>query len=196
MKKYSQDIIQVAEKMDGPSVLISHSLGGCPVTVAGQMRPDLFQKIIYVCAIIPKKRYRMISSRFGLLSFALGRKIRKSWNLLLKGYVSIDLLVDSREREKMDDKKSAFRNTFVTNEPIRPMFSKIKWTDKGLGSIPKVYVETLRDRMLPPKLQRYYVKRMKFESIRSIDSGHSPFFSKWEDLCHIIEDECRKDKVS
>lgn len=98
--------------------------------------------------------------------------------------------------EKMDDRKSSFRNTFVTNEPIRPMFSKIKWTDGRLGKIPKIYVETLRDRMLTPKLQRYYMKRMNFECVRSIDSGHSPFFSKWEELCDMIGDECRKNKVS
>ena len=196
MKKYGQDIVRQAEKMDGPSVLIGHSLGGCAVSVAGEMRPELFEKIIYVCAIIPKRRYRLLTSRFGLLSFALGRKLSKSWKLLVRGYVSIDILVDSRDYEKMDEKKSSFRNTFVTNEPIRPMFSKIKWTDGRLGKIPKVYIETLRDRMLKPKLQRYYMKRMKFDSVRSMDSGHSPFFSKWEDLCHIIEDECRKDRVS
>ncbi|WP_175548559.1 alpha/beta fold hydrolase [Dethiosulfatibacter aminovorans] len=195
MKKYGEDIIKEAEKMDGPSVLIGHSLGGCAVTVAGEMRPELFEKVIYVCAVIPKRRYRMITSRFGLLSFALGRKLSKSWKLIIKGYATIDVLMDGENYEKMDDKKSAFRNTFVTNEPIRPMFSKIKWTDKRLGNIPKVYVETLRDRMLTPKLQRYYMKRMKFECVRSIDSGHSPFFSKWEDLCDIIEDECRKDRA-
>lgn len=196
MEKYGEDIIKVAETMDGPTVLIGHSLGGCAVTIAGEMRPDLFDKIIYVCAIIPKRRYRMITSRFGLLSFTLGRKLSKRLKWLAKGYVTVDLLVDDRENDKMDDKKSVFRNTFVTNEPIKPMLSKIRWTDGNLGRIPKVYVETLRDRMLPPKLQRYYMKRMNFESVRFIDSGHSPFFSKWEDLCDIIEDECRKGRVS
>lgn len=196
MEKYGQDIIRQAEKMDGPSVLIGHSLGGCAVSVAGELRPELFERIIYVCAIIPKRRYRLITSRFGLLSFALGSKLSKNWRLIVKGYAAIDILVDSRDYKKMDEKKSSFRNTFVTNEPIRPIFSKIKWTDGRLGKIPKVYIETLRDRMLKPKLQRYYMKRMKFDSVRSMDSGHSPFFSKWEDLCHIIEDECRKDRVS
>ena len=102
MERYGEDIIKEAEKMDGPSILIGHSLGGCAVTVAGEMRPELFKKVIYVCAVIPKRRYRMITSRFGLLSFALGRKLSKSWKLMVKGYATIDVLVDSRDYEKMD----------------------------------------------------------------------------------------------
>jgi pimeloyl-ACP methyl ester carboxylesterase len=46
------------------------------------------------------------------------------------------------------------------------------------GRVPRVYVETLRDRAIGPARQRELYQALPCERVISIDSGHCPFLTQ------------------
>lgn len=69
--------------------------------------------------------------------------------------------------------------------------SYTQYTDEKYGSIPKVYIKTMRDRVLPPDVQdEAFLSDPNClpNEIREIESDHSPFFSKPAELVQQLEE--------
>lgn len=69
--------------------------------------------------------------------------------------------------------------------------SCIEYTDEKYGTVPKVYIKTMRDKVLPPDAQEVAFltdPECVPNEIREIDSDHSPFFSKPVELVQHLEE--------
>ncbi|MEI7217439.1 alpha/beta fold hydrolase [Pectobacterium carotovorum] len=53
---YARKIIDAASLLSaqGKVTLVGHSMGGAAITLAASLAPELFEKLIYVCAILPQ----------------------------------------------------------------------------------------------------------------------------------------------
>ena len=57
------------------------------------------------------------------------------------------------------------------------MSTPISVTEGNFGRVPRVYIECLRDRAIPPALQKRMYTAMACRQVISMDTSHSPFFS-------------------
>jgi pimeloyl-ACP methyl ester carboxylesterase len=62
-------------------------------------------------------------------------------------------------------------------EAIAPNSTPLRVTDSRFGSVPRVYIECLRDKAIPVALQRRMAHNSPCEIVASLDSDHSPFLS-------------------
>jgi hypothetical protein len=62
-------------------------------------------------------------------------------------------------------------------EAIAPNSTPLRVTDSRFGSVPRVYIECLRDKAIPVALQRRMAHDSPCEIVASLDSDHSPFLS-------------------
>ena len=61
-------------------------------------------------------------------------------------------------------------------EPMAPMFTPVTLTAANYGRVPKSYILTTEDRVVPPALQRELAAAAGAE-VHELTSGHSPFLS-------------------
>jgi hypothetical protein len=72
-------------------------------------------------------------------------------------------------------------------EPIAPYEAPIVTTASRFGAIPRYYVETLRDRVVPIAMQRAIEASVGFRRIFSLETDHVPFFSAPAELAACLE---------
>ena len=80
---------------------------------------------------------------------------------------------------------SMAKNNLVP-QASEPLTAKVCLTDEKYGSVPRVYIECLRDRAIPIKMQRKMVFDVPCEQVETLDTAHSPFFSAPEDLAQLL----------
>ncbi|MGG4498396.1 hypothetical protein [Brevibacillus reuszeri] len=73
-------------------------------------------------------------------------------------------------------------------EPLLPSGTPVYLSDEKFGSVPRVYIEGLKDKAIPIQLQRAMYKQTICEQVITMDSDHSPFFSHPKELTsHLIQ---------
>jgi len=71
-------------------------------------------------------------------------------------------------------------------QPVAPAVTPVQTTVANFGRLPRVYIETLRDRALPTSFQRRMREAMPCKTVFSLDTDHSPFFSAPEKLAEQL----------
>jgi hypothetical protein len=75
----------------------------------------------------------------------------------------------------------------LSPQPLRPLLGAIKTSPEKLGAIPKHFFECLQDRTMSIAGQREKQGNLKFDTVQTLDSDHSPFLSAPEALADAIE---------
>jgi len=57
------------------------------------------------------------------------------------------------------------------------MATPVAVTQENFGRVPRVYIECLQDRAIPPALQKQMYTATPCRNVLSMDTSHSPFFS-------------------
>ena len=47
-------IVSAASKYKDPVTLVGHSMGGIMISAAAEKQPELFKRLVYLCAFLPK----------------------------------------------------------------------------------------------------------------------------------------------
>lgn len=183
----AKQVCELAEKLGGKTILVGHSVGGIVVTSAGEQRPELFEKIIYLTAIVPRKNERLIrTSRRDMTNSPT--KFKLGIRALLHGYGTYDLAkVVNTFYNRCDSKTQAEVLDYISPQPLGPYIYKNRYTDERLGSVKKYFIECLDDNTLSIIDQKKMQKNMVFDGIKTLDSDHSPFASMPIELSHCID---------
>jgi len=193
MSTYAEDVLEVAERIGEPSLLLGHSMGGFSITAAAERRPQLFRGLIYLTAMVPtEKPAPMIGAQAVSAPFQSDEEKR-----LLKDGFKASLLRGAFSMKAETARQLVFNActaevqdiglTHVCPQPLRPSFSRVGWTAAGVGSLPKFYVECSRDRLIPLAGQRALQQRMRFDGVVTLDSDHSPALCVPEQVAATIE---------
>ena len=59
-------------------------------------------------------------------------------------------------------------------------------TEEGFGRVPRVYIECLQDKVIPPPLQRQMYEKLPCQKVVSMNTSHSPFFSAPQKLTETL----------
>lgn len=184
MHTWANDICTAAESVGAPTVLLGHSMGGYPISLAGEKRPELFNTLIYLSAIVPKSGgARILSDRERFHNDRLDELAQVS---LLRGSMTFRPQASEIFASECSTKQRAWAASRICRHPLRPIISRFRWSAEKLGSIPKHYIECTLDRAVTPAQQRALQTNMQFTTVRRLESDHSPFLSMPERLAALI----------
>ena len=181
---WRKHVCRVVDELRGPVVLVGHSRGGIVISEVAEHRPERIQMLVYLCAFLPRN---------GESLFDLAGKDESSLvpgNMMMSedkssSTVRAEVLRDAFYGECSDD-DVALARLCVQPEPTLPLATPVKLSAENFDRVPRVYIECLRDRAIPPALQRQMHSASPCQRVLALDTDHSPFFSKPDELAALL----------
>ncbi|MBV2360098.1 alpha/beta fold hydrolase [Thalassococcus sp. CAU 1522] len=179
---YTQAIL---EAMDGPTVLVGHSMAGYPISTAAEAAPDLVTRLIYVCAYTP----------WPGLSLADMRKLAPRQPLLEAVIRSEDgksFTIDPAKARRLfyhdcPDEAVAHALANLCPQAIAPQATPVT-LGAGYSRVPRSYILCEDDRTIPPEFQQDMAARFDPRDVHRLPVSHSPFFAMPDRLARLIHD--------
>lgn len=184
MKSTVQKICELIDSIEGNVILVGHSKNGIMISQAAEYRPHKIEKLIYLAAyLIP------------------GGKTQREYSILdmegwLKPYVTQYTETGSHTLQSeifkeglyhdCDDDIAEMAKYILSNEPVESGIAPLQLTDENFGSVPRFYIECTEDRAVTPFIQQKMYTETPCEKVYSMNTSHSPFFSKPKELSDIL----------
>ncbi len=181
LKSYADCIIGVAGALDGPAVLLGHSLAGFSISAAAEHEPGLLPTLIYLSAAIPKL------GRSGLRDAmpsgpSQAPKMKLGFSSVFPQDRAAEFFYNCCPPDIQSEAKLR-----LSPQPLRPMLGVVRSTSERLGAVEKHFIECLHDRVISIDDQRVKQGNQRFKSVQTLDADHSPFYSDPDALADAIE---------
>lgn len=184
MDAYVSKITGILDGLEEPAVVVCHSMSGMVVSQAAELRPGKISALVYVSGFLPRDGQSLLSLE------ETNPKPSVPPSLI----VSEDHLSATIAPEKMEalffhdcsEQDRQFAMSHLKAQALGPLAAPVTLSEENFGSVPRYYVECLEDRAICIEMQRQMIAASPCKKVFSIDSSHSPFFSKPEELVETL----------
>jgi pimeloyl-ACP methyl ester carboxylesterase len=184
---YVDAIRRVVGALDERPILVEHSMG-TPIASVAEADPDSAAALVFVAGLLPRNGSSLLEAVGDFdpayLAHAIWADDRRSVRIAPAGvreFVYSDVSSDIVDQVI----------PLVTPEPIAPYEATFNTTDRNFGRVRRYYVETRKDRVVLPAIQKAIQARVPFERVFSLDAGHAPFFSTPTELVSCLDSVAR-----
>lgn len=185
-ERYLPRVCEILDAQLEPVILVGHSSGGMVITDAAKQRPERVGVLVYLAAFLLPG---------GVTPPAIMRDDKES-------ILPQSLIVD-QERQVVIVKSECVREVFYADctgddaawaagllrpEPLVPRSTAdVQATIESAVRVPRVYIETLRDKALGPATQKWMYMTSPCQAVYSLPTSHSPFIAAPEALAsHLL----------
>ena len=184
MQSTVEKICKLIDSIEGKVILVGHSKNGIMISQAAEYRPDKIEKLVYLAAyLIPngktQRGYSLQDTEGILKPFVTMYDELQAHTLQPEIYR--DGLYNDCEENIVELAK-----LLLSHEPVESGITPLQLTEENFGSIPRVYIECTEDKAVNPFIQRKMYTEMPCEKVYSMQTSHSPFFSKPQELSDIL----------
>ncbi|WP_406234176.1 alpha/beta fold hydrolase [Isoptericola jiangsuensis] len=186
---YAAAVIAAAKNLlPNPIVLVAHSMGGAVATRAAALEPELFARLVYVCAFAPRDGQSVASLG------KLGHELDADTGPV--AHISANSLTSTLERSTIEgtffnDSPSLVDDALLDSfrpQAVAPVTAQMRLS-KGFEMVPKAYILCKRDKAIAAPLQRMMADAIGAEVIHELDSGHEPFLTRPSELTSLLISE-------
>jgi pimeloyl-ACP methyl ester carboxylesterase len=184
MKSTVQKICELIDSIEGKVILAGHSKNGIMISQAAEYRAHKIEKLIYLAAyLIPagktQREYSMQDTEGWLKPYVTQHP--ETASLTLQPEIFKEGLYHD-----CDDDIAAMAKYILSNEPVESGIAPLELTEDNFGSVPRFYIECTEDRAVTPFIQQKMYTETPCKKVYSMQTGHSPFFSKPQQLSDIF----------
>lgn len=170
-------VVQALRSSSRPVTLVAHSMGGVVATQAAEMAGDLIESLVYVAAFVPPNGKNV-------LDIASVAEFETS---LAARYQEVDPVAGTSQIV-VERRGEVFYGTCspgaaedaaarLVPESLQLSTTPVVTSPQRWGSVRRAYIETLQDHALPIGFQRLQQRSIGFDTVRTMDTDHSPFLS-------------------
>ena len=184
LESYAERVVGVLDSMEGPAVLVGHSMGGIAISEAAERRPEKVGTLVYLCAYLLPDGVPMSH----VAQQDTGSVVTQSLRIDEKRGVAA-LPASAARRAWYGDcseEDAARAVARLGDEPVAPWGEPVSVSEGNFGRVPRVYVTCLRDRSTTPSVQREMYTAMPCREVISMETDHSPFLSRPEELARHL----------
>jgi pimeloyl-ACP methyl ester carboxylesterase len=185
MDGYVDAVIASAKTLEGPVVLVGHSMAGTVISMVAEREPKLASHLIYLAAfMLPdgQSLYGFTQTSPGMADSALGPALRPGEGVLGVDPASfIDVFCADAPAELAATAAAALRP-----DPLAPLGTPIAITAERWGTVPRTYISTTNDRCVSPGSQQEMIDATGADKVVSIETSHLAMLSRPEELASLI----------
>ena len=185
LASYVHAVIDTLKMFKKPIYLVGHSLGGVVISQVAEKMPKHIHKLIYIAGFLPENGYSLtdeVQRSLPIINSAPTFHADK-----LKNEITIQ-----PDAEKIQayfyncspEISVDFALKHLQPQPFQPFLDKVSLSHRFLR-VKKLYIECLRDHVVQIEDQRRMYQKVNCD-VATLDTDHSPFFSKPEDLVHFL----------
>lgn len=178
-------IVTALDTINEPVILVGHSMGGIAISMAAEARPNKISKLIYLAAFL-------LSNSQSVMDIAgqdTNSEVLK--NLIPNGQTgTMDLNRDNLQTMfygNSDSQDVELARALIRPEALGLFVTPLTLTASNYGTVRKYYIETLQDKAITPPVQEIMMASARIEKAYKINTDHSPFFSKPNELLAIFQ---------
>jgi len=181
---YAREVVEVAEALPERPYVVGHSMGGAVISVAAEMKPEAFQRLIYLTAVLPFDGKNLIE----LLDDPTNELMPRVTQFAADGQsisIAPDLLGEAFYAD-CSDADIAFARERICPQALAPFVAPIMVSADRFGRVPRDYILCTQDRAISYVHQQKMLAAVPCEQVGAVDSSHSPFFSAPEALADVL----------
>lgn len=170
----------VLHNLSPQTILVGHSFGGFPVTLAAAKRPEMIRSLVYLSALLPRPGDAFTAFRKDAISADVSAAQTVDYNAGVTHTIpgkAGPVFYSGCTQEDQD-----WAMARLTPQPIAVMTETIDFTPPD---VPRHYIRCLNDRVVYPSYQTS--TSASWESTYDMITGHSPFLSHPEELAGVLD---------
>lgn len=187
---YRDKVIDAISKINGKVILVGHSLGGMVISSVAEQIPTKIEKLVYLSAYLPTSGQSLLNLALTDAGSALGGNINGVPILnvdTVKGI--LDVLRSQIVNVFIQDGTTQVQNLVLQNyriEPLVPFNTPVTLTTANFGSVEKIYIKTLQDRVVSPALQDRMIAAANVKTVYQLNTSHSSFLVKPDSVAILL----------
>ena len=184
LESWTESICEIVAAQPKPVVLVGHSRAGMILSSVAESCPQEIAQLVYVTAALVRD-----GESLGQLLIEDGTSLLPS-NLVMAADGKSSTVKEEALRtvfyEECPEEDIALARLLLRPEPRGPARTPIHITQENFGSVPRFYIECLRDKCIPHALQKKMYSALPCQKIMTLDTDHSPFFSTPQRLVECL----------
>ncbi len=175
LDRWADSICNVVEASVEPVILVGHSRGGIVISAVAERVPKRIAMLVYLTAFLLRDGETLLEVAQTADSSLVVPNI-----VVADDQASMTVPGDAAQEAfygECSPEDVVLASMLLAPEAIAPNATPLRVTDSRFGSVPRVYIECLRDKAIPVALQRRMAHDSPCEIVASLDSDHSPFLS-------------------
>jgi pimeloyl-ACP methyl ester carboxylesterase len=178
---YVEHVCGVIDAQAEPVILVGHSLGGMTISQVAEERPDKIKTLVFLTAMMPKDGESRVSISARVDENSTVAQARQATEDGIASTVRDDMIKPLFYADCSDEDIATAKANLVP-QATEVITATVRLTDERYGSVPRVFIECLRDGAIPIETQRRMVADLPCEKVLTLDTSHSPFFSAPQQL--------------
>lgn len=166
-------------------VLVGHSMGGVVISQVAENLSDKIEKLVYLSAYVPQNGQSLQDLAEQDADSLIGRNLK-----FAEDYSTATLPADVAVEVFAGDCADDIKRLVVEKsrpEPLAAFQAKVSLTDEKFGAVPKYFIKTTQDKGVGTALQEKMIQENgAIKQVFKIESGHSPYFAKPNELAEIL----------
>ena len=169
----------ILSAIDGPTMVVGHSMGGFPITAAALKDPSRIARLVYVAAYVPRDGASIADMRHDWPEQPLLPVIRHSDD-------RTTLLFDDASLEPLfyhdcTPAQIARARAHLTPQPVQPQRDSLS---PAVPHVPRHYIICDADRAIVPGFQAHMAAGIA--DVQHMATSHSPFFAAPRDMARRL----------
>ncbi|KFN03019.1 alpha/beta fold hydrolase [Bacillus clarus] len=181
LHSYVDAVTNIINQQNEKIILVGHSMGGIVITQTAEYIPNKIDKLVYLCAFLPRNGESLRSKLEGETGPQFSINENDMTAELIPELIEQTFL-NATEDEAIKD--ASFKQ--MRPQPLGPFQQELKISEENFGTINRIYIETTLDRTIPIDFQRRMNTETPCTKIITMEADHSPFFSKITELAHHL----------
>jgi pimeloyl-ACP methyl ester carboxylesterase len=188
METTVQVIFDLVETFEEKVILVGHSKNGIMISQVAEYLPHKVEKLVYLAAyLIPNgktQREYSMQDKEGVLKPYVKFHDESNSSTLNQEIYKEGLYADC------DEDIVQLANILLSHESVESGITPLILTEENFGSIPRFYIECTQDKAVTPFIQQKMYTETPCEKVFKMNTSHSPFFSKPQELVDILCEIC------
>ena len=173
-----------------PAVLVGHSMGGMVITQAAARTPEQVVQLVYLAAFLPGDGQSLLELTH--YPEAAGDQVQA--NLVIEGDPPVATLPPEAIKVALGgcctDTQLAWLIEHTVSQPVAPFTQPFRLDPdraEAFAALPRAYITCLRDRAIPPQMQRRMFTDAGCDPVVEIDTDHSVWLSRTDDVVTAVD---------